>query len=301
MTYQTNSYSTAPSSATPPHPHAKISIQSVAVSSATWQIDFLMKNPSSRYSIYYDEDDTTVNLGPLNAAVLNITRKRDSRDQAAFSLAFLAEKGNSSNDVVSEELDIKLRAKHKRYTDFNEAGHFNIRCQNLTRRPPIFNRELICFLDIFAHSVSVSNANANVSTADWRIGLIAKSPVTGCKISLHTIKSRLLRGHEVISELSPSLDGFGQLVTSDRTDEPVTTVHFNTVVTPGVIGGVVWDYRVEIVAGFKGKSAHGFLMMFCGGIPVKFTADAAGNMVGSLLGRMRRCDYLLRDYLNLSV
>ncbi|ESQ42175.1 hypothetical protein EUTSA_v10015632mg [Eutrema salsugineum] len=113
--------------------HAKISIQSISASSATWQIDFLMQKPSSRYSIYYDVDDTTVNLGPLNAAVLNVTRKRDSRDHTAFSLAFLAEEGNRS-DVVSEELDINLRAKHKRYiADNDEAGHFNIRCQNLTR------------------------------------------------------------------------------------------------------------------------------------------------------------------------
>ncbi|ESQ42176.1 hypothetical protein EUTSA_v10016045mg [Eutrema salsugineum] len=152
-----------------------------------------------------------------------------------------------------------------------------------------------CYLELFANSVSFSFSNANASTADWRIGLVAKSPATECKTSLHPIKSRLLRGHEVISEVSPPFDGFEELVTSDRTDEPVTTVHFNKVVTPGVIGGVVWDYRVEIVAGLKAESARGFLTVFCGDIPVKFTADPAGNMVGSLLGSMRRCDYLLLD------
>lgn len=45
-----------------------------------------------------------------------------------------------------------------------------------------------CYVELFAHSVSVSNSstNANVSTADWRIGLVAKSPLTGCNISFHT-------------------------------------------------------------------------------------------------------------------
>ncbi|CAH2072194.1 unnamed protein product [Thlaspi arvense] len=155
-----------------------------------------------------------------------------------------------------------------------------------------------CYLEFFAHSVSVSNAN--VSTADWRIGLVAKSPVSGCKISLHTIQSRLLRGDQVLSELYPSLYGFGP-VTSAKTDRPAITLDFKTVVTPGVIGGVVWDYRVEIVVRSKVEFRRGFLTVVCRGIPVIFTADPAGNMIGSLLGSMRRCDYILRERLNLPV
>ncbi|KAG2333551.1 hypothetical protein Bca52824_004731 [Brassica carinata] len=68
------------------HSHAKISLQSLAVSSTTWQGDFLVKIPSSRYSIYYDVDEAAVRLGSLNAAVLNITSERVSRDDTAFSL-----------------------------------------------------------------------------------------------------------------------------------------------------------------------------------------------------------------------
>ncbi|CAA7039344.1 unnamed protein product [Microthlaspi erraticum] len=116
------------------HPHAKVSIQHIDVSSNTWQVDFLVKDPSSRYSIYYDDSDASVRLGQLNAAVLNITRKRGhSRDHTLFSLAFVAEQQGNRSGVVSEELDVKLRAKHKLYLDPDEAGHFNIRCQNLTR------------------------------------------------------------------------------------------------------------------------------------------------------------------------
>ncbi|CAN6871591.1 unnamed protein product [Brassica oleracea] len=151
-----------------------------------------------------------------------------------------------------------------------------------------------CYLELFAHSVSVSNTNvtANISTADWRVGLVAMSPVTGCKISFHTIKPRLLRGEEVVSETSPSVDGFGQVVTSDKTDGPVISVDFKRVVTPGIIGDVVRGYRVEIVAGVD---SDGFLMVLCGDLPVKFTADPAGNVIGSLLGNMKRRDVKLVD------
>ncbi|KAJ0261319.1 Transmembrane protein [Hirschfeldia incana] len=114
------------------HSHAKISLQSFAVSSDTWQSDFIVKIPSSRYSIYYDGDDAAVSLGSQNVAVLNITSHRVSKDHTALSLFFVAEEGSRS-DVVSEDLDIKLRAKHKRYEDYDKAVEFNIRCQNLTR------------------------------------------------------------------------------------------------------------------------------------------------------------------------
>ncbi|KAF2572924.1 hypothetical protein F2Q70_00005697 [Brassica cretica] len=127
------------------HSHAKISLQSLAVSSATWQGDFLVKNPSSRYSIYYDGDGAAVRLGSRNAAVLNITSQRVSRDHTAFLLSFVAEEGNRS-DVVSEDLDIKLMAKHKLYLDDDEAELFNIRCQHVTR-----GREKIICESSFTH------------------------------------------------------------------------------------------------------------------------------------------------------
>ncbi|KFK26337.1 hypothetical protein AALP_AA8G234700 [Arabis alpina] len=211
--------------------HAKFSIQSINVSpsasAATWHVEFLVKNPSSRYSICYDGDDASVRLG-------------------------LAK---------------------------------------------LFDSKRSCYLELFANSISVSNANA--SNADWRISFVARSPVSGCKFSLNTMQSRLLRGGEVISEISPLLDSFGQHVYSGDTYGPVTTVGFKDVVTPGLIGGVVRDFRVELVARVKTDSSNiyhrsGVLTVFCGGLPVKFTADPAGDVTGSLLGNMRRCEYLFR-------
>ncbi|KAF8084939.1 hypothetical protein N665_0693s0030 [Sinapis alba] len=114
------------------HFHAKISLQSLAVSSATWQGEFLVKNPSSRYSIYYDGDNAVVRLGSQNVAVLNITSQRVSKDHSAFSLFFVAEEGNRS-EVVSGELLVNLWAKHKRYMGCDKAGHVNIRCRNVAR------------------------------------------------------------------------------------------------------------------------------------------------------------------------
>ncbi|KAJ4872374.1 Uncharacterized protein Rs2_11668 [Raphanus sativus] len=113
------------------HFHAKISLQSLAVSSATWQGDFLVKNPSSRYSIYYDGDGAAVRLASQNVAVLNITSQPVSKDHTAFSLFFVAE-GNRS-DIISGEFVVKLGAKHKRYVNYDKAGHFNIRCKNVAR------------------------------------------------------------------------------------------------------------------------------------------------------------------------
>ncbi|KFK26336.1 hypothetical protein AALP_AA8G234600 [Arabis alpina] len=260
-------------------PHAKFSIQSITVSpspSATWQVEFLVKNPSSRYSIYYDGDDASVRLGPLNVAVLDVSHRRESRDVTALSLAFVAQ-----NDVVSEELHVKLRGKHKRFLD----GLAEL----VTRKS--------CYLELFANSISVSNA----SNADWRIGFVATTPVTGCNFSLNTIQSRLLRGGQVISEISPSLDSLGQPVSVGETDGPVTTIGFKNVATPGVIdGGVVWDNRVELVTSVNVEGGliyrnRGVLTVVCGGLPVKFTADPAGNMAGSLFGYMRRCEYLFRQ------
>ncbi|CAN7140514.1 unnamed protein product [Brassica rapa subsp. narinosa] len=337
--------------------HPKFSIQSITVSpySTTCHVDFLVKRPSSRYSIYYDVGDASVRFGHTNVDVFNITRKRNSRDHTAFSLDFVAGEVNGT-DVVSQELHIKLRGKHKRYVDSTEAGHFDSfkinmaisqctscglnlqHCQcrrqaSTTTYPRAFDPPIEvtpvcycgcyscwsivvvlvflflsgklfgeggCYLELFAHSVSVSNTNvnANISTADWRVGLVAMSPVTGCKISFHTIKSRLLRGEEVVSETSPSVDGFGQVVTSDKTDGPVISVDFKGVVTPGIIGDVVRGYRVEIVAGVD---SDGFLMVLCGDLPLKFTGDPAGNVIGSLLGNMKRCDYVFEDNLNIHV
>ncbi|EOA22400.1 hypothetical protein CARUB_v10003035mg [Capsella rubella] len=84
-----------------------------------------------------------------------------------------------------------------------------------------------------------------------------------CKASLHTMKSRLVRGDKLISE-SSSPDYFGLLV--------------------------------EVLSSFKieGRSRYedGFLILTCNNIPVNFTVDPAGNVKGSLLGYMRPCEYI---------
>ncbi|CAH2072196.1 unnamed protein product [Thlaspi arvense] len=107
-----------------------------------------------------------------------------------------------------------------------------------------FDGKNSCYLELFADTVSVSNANANVnakantnvSAAQWRIGFVARSPVTDCKISLHPIKSRLLRGDEVIAKSSSrSTDHFGQVVDGDKTNVVFETVE----VMPEVIGDVI--------------------------------------------------------------
>ncbi|EFH48247.1 predicted protein [Arabidopsis lyrata subsp. lyrata] len=253
------------------HCDAKFVIQSIAVSpsSATWHVDFLVKNPSPRFAIYYKGDETDVSLGLLSAAVLNTSHERKSPSHTAFSVDFLAE-GNP-NDAVSEQLDIKLRAKHKSYgDDYDNAGH----------------------IDLFANSVSVSNANANVSAADWTIGFVARSPVTGCEVSIHTLNSRLLRGSEVISKSSSPSAGY--FVTGDKTE-----VVFEKVVMPKVIGDVIWDSRVEIMFAMNTNARYlnGFLMAACPAIPVKFTTDQAGKVMGSLLGNVKRCDYIFQKQL----
>ncbi|KAL9811084.1 hypothetical protein AtNW77_Chr5g0106031 [Arabidopsis thaliana] len=282
------------------HCHAKFSIQSITVSpsSATWHVDFLVKNPSPRYSIYYGPDETAVSLGTLNAAVLDTFHERKSRSHTAFSVDFIAE-GNP-NGVVFKELYVKLKAKRKIYGNvFGYAGHIDIRCQNLTRSYE--NVEKIHFHSSYtdmealtgSHSVSVSNAN--VSTADWTIGFVAKSPVTGCKISLHPLNARLLRGGEVISKsASYSSDYF---VTGDKPD-----VLFEKVVKPEVIGDVIWHLRVEVLFAMDTDVScfNGFLIAVCPDIAVKFTTDPAGKGMGSLLGHMRWCDYEFREKLDSS-
>ncbi|CAA7039351.1 unnamed protein product [Microthlaspi erraticum] len=157
-----------------------------------------------------------------------------------------------------------------------------------------------CHMEVFVDSFSVSNTsttNAN-ATADWNVSFVAESTGNTCKISLHTIKSSLLRGDKLISE-SFTTDYFGKLV-SGKINESLPYSVFKTVATPdGIGGGVVWDLRVSFVSSFRitGRSrspGQGFLMVNCGGIPVNFTVDPAGNMKGSLLGHMRPCDYLFR-------
>ncbi|KAG7610003.1 hypothetical protein ISN44_As05g020490 [Arabidopsis suecica] len=123
----------------------------------------------------------------------------------------------------------------------------------------MFIDEDSCYLELFTDSVSVSNANvnANVSTADWRIG------------------------DEVLSKYSsPSWDGAG-----DKTN-----VVFEKVVMPEVIGDVIWNLRVEIMCSVKTDAnfRNRFLIATCPDIPVELTKDPAGNVVGSLLGNMRR-------------
>lgn len=108
-------------------PHAKLSIQSIAISpsTATYHVDVLVRNPSSRYSIYYDDRDASVRFGHVNVAVFKMIRERSYRDHTAFSLAFDAGEVINGTDV---ELHIKLRGMHERYIDYDEAGHFDITC-----------------------------------------------------------------------------------------------------------------------------------------------------------------------------
>ncbi|XP_010456630.1 PREDICTED: uncharacterized protein LOC104738095 [Camelina sativa] len=282
---------------------AKFAIQSIAVSpsSTIWHVDFLVKNPSSRFSIYYEGYETAVSLGSLSTAVLNTYHERKSPSHTAFSVDFVAE-GNL-NDVVSEQLDIKLRAKHKTFgDDYANDGYVDIMCHNLTRSHEnvekihchsSFTKLKILYRNqLFVSSVSVSNADPNVSAADWTIGFVARSPVTGCEISIQTLNSRLLRRGDVVSKSSsPSL---GYFVTGDKAE-----VVFEKVVMPGSIGDVVWDSQVEIMFAVNTNAMYlnGFLLAACPTIPVKITTDQAGEVMGSLLGNMRRCDYIYQKNL----
>ncbi|WZZ21832.1 hypothetical protein YC2023_123219 [Brassica napus] len=152
------------------------------------------------------------------------------------------------------------------------------------------------FPEVFVDSFSVSNAST--ANADWNVSFVAKSPRNGCKVSLHMIKTRLLRGSNLISE-SFTPDYFGKLV-NGKINEPLPYAVFKNVTTPqGIGGGVVWDLRVNVVSSFYVSgfrhSGQGFLIVDCGGIPVNFTVDTAGDVKGSLLGHMRPCEYLLRS------
>ncbi|XP_023635726.1 uncharacterized protein LOC17881968 [Capsella rubella] len=288
------------------HCHTKFSIQSIAFSpsSATWHVTFLVHNPNPRYSIYYGGDETGVRLGSSNAAVLSTYHERKSPSHTAFSVDFVAE-DNPNDAVVSKELNIKLSAAYKVHIIhfFNHAGYVDIKCRNLAlsydnveeiQCHSSFTKQKI----LVANSVSVSNANANanVSGADWMISFVAKSPVTDCKISLHSLKSRLLRGNQVISSSSPA-DIFGKYVAADKTN-----VVFGKVIMSEVIGDVIWNFRVEFVSGVKTDAIYGngFLMATCPDIPVKFTTDSTGKVMGSLLGNMRRCEYKFRRHLDYS-
>ncbi|KAG7589117.1 Isoprenoid synthase domain superfamily [Arabidopsis suecica] len=149
----------------------------------------------------------------------------------------------------------------------------------------LINNKQRCYIELFTNSVSVANVNvkANVSASDWRIGFAAKSPVPGCKISLRTLSSRLLRGDQVISN-SSSWEYFGEFVPQDKTN-----IVFEKVVMPKLIGDMIWNLRVDIMYAVKTdvRYINGLLMADCPDIPVKFTTDAAGNVMGTLLGNAR--------------
>ncbi|CAH8389889.1 unnamed protein product [Eruca vesicaria subsp. sativa] len=158
-----------------------------------------------------------------------------------------------------------------------------------------------CHLEVFVDSFSISNVSN--ATADWNVSFVTRSPGNGCKISLHMIKSRLLRGGNLISKSLNTPDYFGELVTGQM-NEPLSYAVFDTVETPkGNGGGVVWDLRVYVVSLVRNVGLHdysclespGYLHVNCDGILVDFTMDSAGNVKGSLLGHMRPCEYLLRN------
>ncbi|EOA22505.1 hypothetical protein CARUB_v10003160mg, partial [Capsella rubella] len=160
---------------------------------------------------------------------------------------------------------------------------------------PVNNLKGTCYLEVFADSFSVSNASNTNATADWNVGFTTRNPANGCKGSLHTYKSRLLRGDKLISE-SSAPDSFGLLVKGKINDVPLPYAVFKTVATPR--NAVVWDLRVEVLTSVKinGRSdnGNGFLIVTCRDIPVNFTADTAGNVQGSLIGYMRPCEYLVQ-------
>ncbi|XP_019097675.1 PREDICTED: uncharacterized protein LOC104770545 [Camelina sativa] len=150
-----------------------------------------------------------------------------------------------------------------------------------------------CYVDVFAESFSVSNPSISNTSADWNVGFTTMSPGSNtCKVYLHTMKSRLIRGGKLISE-SASPDYFGLLVREKINDVPLPYAVFKTVATPR--DGLVLDIRVEVVTSVKidggSRYEHGFLILTCGNIPVNFTADPDGNVKGSLLGYMRPCEY----------
>lgn len=148
-----------------------------------------------------------------------------------------------------------------------------------------------CYLELLADSISVSG---NTSTgANWTVSLVTKSPSTFCDLSLYTINGSLLNGDKVIAE-STTCNSHQQFVSQ----MPVTTMRFTTAKIHGVVGdgAVVWDTGVEILAAVKAdnEKRQGFLTVTCRDLPVRLWSDGAGNMKGSLLGCMRRCDYLFR-------
>lgn len=82
-------------------------------------------------------------------------------------------------------------------------------------------------------------------------------------------------------------------------NEPLSYAVFKMVATTTQVNGLVWDLRVNVVSRFyvSGLSYpdQGFLNVNCDGIPVNFTVDSTGSVKGSLLGRMRPCEYLVRS------
>ncbi|CAD5332347.1 unnamed protein product [Arabidopsis thaliana] len=176
----------------------------------------------------------------------------------------------------------------------NRPGQCNLETSRTPSDEPIdITPEFCCTAYFFTTGSSSLLLFLFFLAADWTIGFVARSPVTGCEVSIHTLNSRLLRGSEVISKSSSSPSS-GYFVTGNKTD-----VVFEKVVMPKVIGDVTWNARVEIMFAMNTdvRYLNGFLMAACPRIPVKFTTDQAGKVTGSLLGNVKRCDYIFQKLL----
>ncbi|CAA0384422.1 unnamed protein product [Arabidopsis thaliana] len=135
---------------------------------------------------------------------------------------------------------------------------------------PIRNYCRICYLDLFVDSVSVSN-NTN-----WNVSLVADSPFTFCQLSLFTVNGQLLQG---VGFTTRKLDSIKD-------------------------GHVVWDTGVKIIARVQAGTSlkkKGLLRVTGSDLPVRFLLDPEGNMKGSLVGNMKRCEYLFNSSLDNSL
>ncbi|XP_020881509.1 uncharacterized protein LOC9311718 isoform X1 [Arabidopsis lyrata subsp. lyrata] len=161
------------------------------------------------------------------------------------------------------------------------------------RDHPLRNYCIICYLDLFVDSVSVSN-NTN-----WSVSLVADSPFTFCQLSLFTVNGHLLQGGKVMAE-STTPYTYQQLVNHT----PISTVAFTTRKLDGVKEGhVIWDTAVKIIARIEvGTSLkkNGLLRVTCSDLPVRFWLDPERNMKGSLVGNRKRCNYLFKSSLDQS-
>ena len=67
---------------------------------------------------------------------------------------------------------------------------------------------------------------------------------------------------------------------------------------------MVWDTGVKIIARVQAGTSlkkKGLLRVTGSDLPVRFLLDPEGNMKGSLVGNMKRCEYLFNSSLDNSL